>query len=142
MAAPFWDNDAVATFTGMKRGNDKFDLLRAVLDSIIFQVKLVLATMEEVSGLTIEIVRVDGGVSKNKELMRALATLLDKKIIVNEVEELSAMGVAMLANATISLKNVKQETIFPSEKKSIILKYKKWKRFLKKEVDDNITNNK
>ena len=126
----------------MKRGNDKFDLLRAVLDSIIFQVKLVLATMEEVSGLTIEIVRVDGGVSKNKELMRALATLLDKKIIVNEDEQLSAMGVAMLANATISLKNVKQETIFPSEKKSIILKYKKWKRFLKKEVDDNITNNK
>lgn len=142
LAAPFWENDAAATFTGMKRGNDKFDLLRAVLDSIIFQVKLVLATMEEVSGLTIEIVRVDGGVSKNKELMRALATLLDKKIIVNEVEELSAMGVAMLANATISLKNVKQKTIFPSQKKSIILKYEKWKRFLKKEVDDNITNNK
>lgn len=139
LASPFWNKEAIATFIGMKRDSNKYDLLRAILESIIFQIKSVIEIMEEVTGETIKVIRVDGGVSKNKRLMQNLATLLDKTLIVNDIEELSAMGVASLANQNILSQNHQQEQILSSGQKNILLKYQKWKRFIDELVDTQAT---
>lgn len=131
MGAPYWNNALTAGFFGMKRTTSHQDLLKAVLESLIFQIKAVVDVMEEVSGLLLHKVYVDGGVSKNQELMKLLATLLNKEIIVSEIEEFSAFGVAILANPTIATRKLVQTTIAPSPNQADIrLKYEKWKRLI------------
>lgn len=132
MGAPFWNNTMTAGFLGMKRTTTQLDMLQAVLESLVFQIKAVIDVMEEVSEQEINKVFVDGGISKNRSLMSLLATLLNKEVIVSEVEEFSALGVAKLANDKLDVTLINQEKISPLvEEVDIRLKYEKWKRYMK-----------
>ncbi|MBM7709733.1 FGGY-family carbohydrate kinase [Enterococcus lemanii] len=127
MGAPYWNNQMTASFLGMKRTTTQTDLLKAVLESLIFQIKSVIDTMEEVSQLTIPQVFVDGGISKNKALMAQLATLLNKKVIVSDIEEYSAIGTLRMATGNIPITTVGEQVYFPINGDTIIKnKYKKW----------------
>lgn len=132
LAAPEWNNKVTASFVGLKRTTTQADCLRAILESIIFQVKAVLDVMEEVTKYDVQCVHVDGGVIKNKSLMKRLATLLGKTVVLNDVEELSAIGVASLLN-DYKIQNVaKQKMIEPGlDQKKLIQKYQKWNRLIK-----------
>lgn len=137
LGAPFWDNTQTAAFRGIKRTTTQEELLRAVLESIIFQIKAVIDVMEEISSQPINQVFVDGGVSKNRPLMCLLATLLNKEVIVSEVEEFSALGVAMLADPTIQWE-IPQEKFLPSMNQTKIHgTYQKWKRLIERELNGN-----
>ncbi|WP_086348018.1 FGGY-family carbohydrate kinase [Candidatus Enterococcus clewellii] len=137
LGAPFWKNTETAAFNGITRTTTQEELLRAVLESIIFQIKAVLDVMEEVSNQPINQVFIDGGVSKNRPLMSLLATLLNKEVIVSEVEEFSALGVAMLAEPTIQWE-IPQERFQPSIKqKEVYGTYQKWKRLIEQELSDS-----
>lgn len=131
MGAPFWNNQLSATFFEIARETTKKELFRAVLESLIFQVKAVIDTMEEVATCKINKIYVDGGISKNHLLMEMMATLLNKEIIVSEIEEFSAMGVAKMANEQLQSLTIKETYIQENKKyKGTLLKYKKWKRFI------------
>lgn len=132
LGAPFWQKDATASFIGMKMATDKYDLLRAVLESMIFQVKSVIDVMEEVAGIKINEIKIDGGVTKNKRLMQLLANLLNKEIIINNIEEQSAFGALTAANQNITLMAHKDTVVAPikNEQQSIIKKYQKWQRLM------------
>lgn len=131
MGAPFWHNQLTASFLGMKRTTTQQDLLRAVLESILFQIKAVIDVMEEVSGRMINHVMIDGGMSKNHPLMTMLATLLHKEVIVSEVEEFSAIGTMTLARPQQMAHPWRQERIQPeADQATIRLKYEKWKRLI------------
>ncbi|MGH1630835.1 glycerol kinase [Enterococcus sp. DIV0421] len=133
MGAPFWDNTMTASFVGMKRTTTTHELLKAVLESIIFQIKAVIDVMEEVAERLINQVMIDGGVSKNRALMSLLATLINKPVIVSEVEEFSAIGTMLVANPTMNEPAIQQTTIVPQAEQAVIrLKYEKWKRFIEK----------
>ena len=92
MGAPFWKQELAAAFIGMRRSTKKEDLLRAVLESIIFQIRAVIDSMESVSKTKIQTVKVDGGMINNHKLMEQLAILLNKDVELNAIEELSAIG--------------------------------------------------
>jgi glycerol kinase len=109
------------------------ELLKAVLESIIFQIKAVIDVMEEVAERLINQVMIDGGVSKNRALMSLLATLINKPVIVSEVEEFSAIGTMLVAKPTMNEPAIQQTTIVPQAEQAVIrLKYEKWKRFIEK----------
>lgn len=130
MGAPYWDNQMTASFLGMKRTTTQTDLLKAVLESLIFQIKSVIDTMEEVSQLTIPQVFVDGGISKNKALMAQLATLLNKKVIVNDIEEYSAIGTLRMATGNMPITAVGEQVYFPSTDVRIKEKYEQWEEYV------------
>lgn len=135
LGAPFWENTQTAVFSGITRMTTQAELLRAVLESIIFQIKAVIDVMEEVANQPINQVFIDGGVSKNKPLMGLLATLLNKEVIVSEVEEFSALGVAMLAEPTTQWE-IPQEKFQPSVIETEIHgTYQKWKRLIEQELN-------
>lgn len=128
LGAPYWNNEATAAFLGMNRTTTQRELLRSVLESIIFQIKSVLDVMEEISDSSIKRILVDGGMVKNRLLMGTMATLLNREIIISEIEEFSGMGVAILANPKIIQKKFKQEHFLPnSDKSSIYTRYELWK---------------
>lgn len=97
LATPFWKSDAKASFVGMARSSTKSQLIRAAFDSIAFQIKAVIDEIERNAKIKIESIKIDGGASKNKELLQLIADTLQKKIITEEVEEMSALGVLLMS---------------------------------------------
>ncbi|MGX6979377.1 FGGY-family carbohydrate kinase [Vagococcus elongatus] len=131
LGSPYWDNEVPGGFIGVRRTTTKYDLLCSILESIVFQVKAVLNVMEEVSGIAIAKVKVDGGVTKNLKLMEEMATLLNKCIFVNDIEELSAMGALIISGETKETIDWYYQVVNPStENQEIIQKYEKWEKLV------------
>jgi glycerol kinase len=69
LGAPYWDQYVRGTITGLTRGSTRAHIVRAVLESIAYQTMDVIDTMQYDSGFNVNILRVDGGASKNEFLM-------------------------------------------------------------------------
>src|SRR5205807_7169734 len=63
LGAPYWDQYARGSVSGLTRGTTAGHIARAALEGIAFQVADVLAVMKEDSGIAMEGLRVDGGAS-------------------------------------------------------------------------------
>lgn len=97
LGAPYWDQHARGTITGLTRGTNKSHIARAALESIAYQTMDVLKAMEADAGINIAELRVDGGATANDLLMQFQADLLKSKVIRPEVTEVTAIGAAYLA---------------------------------------------
>lgn len=97
LGAPYWNQEARGTITGITRGTNKSHIARAALESIAYQTMDVLNAMQADAGTPIKELRVDGGVTANNLLMQFQADLLNCKVIRPEVTEVTAIGAAYLA---------------------------------------------
>jgi glycerol kinase len=97
MGAPYWDADARGTVVGITRGTTKAHFVRAALESIAYQSKDLLDAMEKDSGSQIPSLKADGGASANSFLMQFQADLMNRRVILPEVGETTALGAAYLA---------------------------------------------
>jgi len=112
LGAPYWDDECRGAIFGLNRGTSKEHFIQAVLNSIALQTKDVFKTIEEETGITIECLKVDGGATSNNYLMQYQANILNRKIILPECLETTALGVAYLAGLASgyfsSLENIKK----------------------------------
>ena len=97
LGAPYWDQYARGTITGITRGTTAAHLARAALDGIAFQVADVLEVMRQDSGIAMNSLRVDGGASANDMLMQFQADILQVPVVRPKVIETTALGAAYLA---------------------------------------------
>lgn len=97
LGAPYWNQDARGTITGLTRGANKSHIARAALESIAYQTMDVLNAMQADAALPITELRVDGGATANNLLMQFQADLLNCKVIRPKVTEVTAIGAAYLA---------------------------------------------
>jgi glycerol kinase len=97
LGAPYWDQYARGTITGITRGTTAAHLARAALDGIAFQVADVLDVMKQDSGIAMNGLRVDGGASKNDMLMQFQADILQVPVVRPKAIETTALGAAYLA---------------------------------------------
>ena len=100
LGAPYWDNNARACLSGMSRSARKAHVVRAALEAIAYQIKDLIDLMAEGSEVSLKELRVDGGPTRNNFLMQFQADMLNGAIVRTEVEEVSALGVAMMAGLT------------------------------------------
>lgn len=126
LGAPFWNQEMRASFIGMCRSTKKEDLLRAVLESIIFQIRAVIDAMEAVAKTKIQKIKVDGGMINNRRLMELMASLLNKDLELKSVEELSAIGCLKLTGSELSPKLFISEKIEAVKAPALEEKYQKW----------------
>ncbi|MFP4059597.1 MAG: glycerol kinase GlpK [Bacteroidales bacterium] len=103
LGAPYWNNKARALITGMDRGARKEHVVRAALEAIAFQIKDVIDRMTRKSGIALQELRVDGGPTGNSFLMQFQADMLDSTIHISNIEEASALGVALMGGITSSI---------------------------------------
>ena len=101
MGAPYWDPDARGATLGITRGTSKAHFVRAAIESIAYQSRDLLVAMERDSGAAIPFIKADGGASANSFLMQFQADILDKPVILPEVNEVTALGAAYLAGLKI-----------------------------------------
>ncbi len=97
LGAPHWKMDAKAAILGLTFGCDKNHIVRAALESIPYQIKDVIAAMEQDSKIKLKELRVDGGITSNQFVMQFLADLLKTNVVNIGMEEVSALGAAYLA---------------------------------------------
>ncbi|MGQ5708471.1 glycerol kinase GlpK [Lactobacillus sp. PSON] len=101
LGAPYWDSEARGAIFGVTRGTTNNDLIKATLQSLAYQTRDVVDTMQNDSGITIPTLRVDGGASNNNYLMQFQSDILNTKIERAKVLETTGMGVAFLAGLAV-----------------------------------------
>lgn len=101
LGTPYWDAEARGAVFGLTRGTNNYDLIKATLQSIAYQTRDVVDTMQQDSGIEIPTLRVDGGASNNNYLMQFQADILGKKIKRAKLLETTGLGVAYLAGLAV-----------------------------------------
>ncbi len=74
--APYWRSDARGAIVGLARYNDNGHLARATLEAICYQSRDVVEAMEQDSGVHLDVLKVDGGVTANDLCMQIQADVL------------------------------------------------------------------
>lgn len=97
LGTPYWDSEARGSIFGLTRGTSKEHFIRATIESLAYQTKDVLDTMEKDSGVDVEILRVDGGAVSNEFLMQFQSDLLNLPVELAKLNETTALGAAFLA---------------------------------------------
>ena len=97
LGAPHWDDQARGLVSGLTRGSTLQQLARAAIESIAYQVHDVFEAMQASAGGALSVLMVDGGVTRNEQLMQFQADILGVPVQRNDTAELSAVGAAYLA---------------------------------------------
>jgi glycerol kinase len=103
--APYWRSDARGAIVGLSRFNTNAHLARATLESICYQSRDVAEAMEKDSGVTLEVLKVDGGVTANELCMQIQADVLGVEVSRPVVAETTALGAAYAAGLAVGFWN-------------------------------------
>ena len=97
LGTPYWDDDARGAVFGLTRGSDDRHFVRAALESVAYQCRDVFEVMKQETGLSIPVLKVDGGATANNFLMQFQSDILNTKIDLPECLQTTALGGAFLA---------------------------------------------
>jgi glycerol kinase len=99
--APYWKESARGVIAGLTRYANKGHLARAVLEATAFQSREVVEAMEKDSGISLESLRVDGGMVSNDLLMQFQADILNREVVRPVIQETTALGAAYAAGLAV-----------------------------------------
>ncbi len=101
LGAPYWDQYARGSISGLTRGVNKYHIIRAMLESVAYQVNDVFNAMEKDSGIGLRSLRADGGGSANNFIMQMQADICAVPVFRPTCIETTAMGAAYLAGLAV-----------------------------------------
>ena len=101
LGAPYWNSDAQGSVFGLTRGTTREDFVKATLQSIAYQVRDIIETMQNDSGIDIPVLKVDGGAAMNDFLLQFQADILGIEIARATNLETTALGAALLAGLAV-----------------------------------------
>ncbi|GAA3937775.1 glycerol kinase GlpK [Actinomadura viridis] len=99
--APYWRSDARGAIVGLSRYNTNAHLARATLEAICYQSRDVVEAMREDSGVSLDVLKVDGGVTANELCMQLQADILGVPVSRPVVAETTALGAAYAAGLAV-----------------------------------------
>ena len=99
--APYWRSDARGAIVGLSRYNTNAHLARATLEAICYQSRDVVEAMAKDSGVDLEVLKVDGGVTANALCMQIQADVLGVPVSRPVVAETTALGAAYAAGLAV-----------------------------------------
>lgn len=113
LAAPYWNQYARGSISGISRGTTAAHIARAALEGIAFQTMDVVNAMVRDAGMELKELRVDGGAAANNLLMQFQADILHTTVIRPKVIETTALGAAYLAGLAVGywkdIEEIKQQ---------------------------------
>ena len=95
--APYWRPDARGAILGLSRYDTDAHLARATLEAICYQSRDIVEAMRQDSGMPLELLKVDGGVTANQLCMQLQADVLGVPVSKPVVSETTALGAAYAA---------------------------------------------
>ncbi|MBG9981654.1 glycerol kinase GlpK [Aerococcaceae bacterium DSM 111020] len=101
LGAPYWNSNARGSVFGLTRGTSREDFVKATLQSLAYQTRDIIDTMELDTGVPINILKVDGGAAMNDYLMQFQSDILGMDIARAQNLETTALGAAFLAGLAV-----------------------------------------
>ena len=103
LGAPYWDSDARGAVFGLTRGTTREDFVKATLQAVAYQVRDIIDTMKNDTGIAIPVLKVDGGAANNDLLMQFQADILNTSVQRAQNLETTALGAAFLAGLAVGI---------------------------------------
>ena len=103
LGTPYWDYEARGTLLGLSRGTRRAHVVRAVLEGIAQRAADLVEAAERDSGLAIEALRIDGGMTANPTFVQAVADATGRRVDVSSEMEATTLGAAFLAGIAIGV---------------------------------------
>jgi glycerol kinase len=103
--APYWRSDARGAIVGLSRFNTSAHIARATLEAICYQSKDVVDAMAKDSGVNLDVLKVDGGITANDLAMQIQSDVLGVDVSKPVVAETTALGAAYAAGLAVGFWN-------------------------------------
>ncbi len=120
LGAPSWDFGARGAIFGIDAASQPSHLLRALLEGIAQRGVDLIETAESDSGMPIQKVRVDGGMSTNTTFLQALADSSGRTVIAAPEVECTALGAAFMAGVGVGVWSSVEETADLRDARSVV----------------------
>lgn len=101
LGTPRWDYGARGALLGLTRGSTRAHVVRAVLEGVAERGADLVEAAEHDSGVTLDSLRIDGGMSANSVFVQHLADATRTPVAVAPVKEATALGAGFLAGLAI-----------------------------------------
>ncbi len=101
LGTPRWDYGARGTLLGLTRGSGRPQIVRAVLEGIAHRGADLVESAEADAHTTIDVLRVDGGMSRNPTFVQALSDAAQKPVEISPVCEATALGAGFMAGLAV-----------------------------------------
>mgnify|MGYP006165459665 FL=1 len=95
LGAPYWDPDARGAILGLTRGTGRDEVVTATLQSAAYQTRDLVSAIAD-DGISLDVIRVDGGMVANDWFLQFLADILDTPVERSANVESTVLGVAYL----------------------------------------------
>ncbi|MGC8517061.1 MAG: glycerol kinase GlpK [Steroidobacteraceae bacterium] len=110
LGAPYWDPEARGAILGLTRATERGQIVRAGLDSVVYQTRDLLDAMAA-DGVAPGLLKVDGGMARNGLFLQRLADILGVPIRRPKVAEATAWGAACLAGLGCGMFNSTEDLV-------------------------------
>lgn len=101
LGTPWWDYGARGALLGITRGTTRAHVVRAVLEGVAQRGADLVEAAEADTGLTLDRLRVDGGMSANPTFVQAVADATGRPVEVSPEREATTLGAGFLAGLAI-----------------------------------------
>ena len=99
--APYWKTTARGVIVGLTRYANKGHLARAVLEATAFQTREVVEAMERDSGISLDVLRTDGGMVDDDLLMQFQADILNRSVVRPVIKQTTALVASYAAGLAV-----------------------------------------
>ena len=110
LSFPYWSS-AKGSIFGLTLNTKKEHIIRAVLEGICYRIKDIVDGIIEDTGVDVNRIKADGGVSQNKFILQFLADILGMEVEHSADFETTALGAAFIAGLNVGLWKSKEELL-------------------------------
>ena len=144
LGAPYWDMYARGAIFGLTRDTTDKHLIKATLESLAYQTRDIIESMQKDAGYSLKTLKVDGGAAANDYLMQFQSDILQAHVERPSVIESTAQGAAYLAGIQSGLWTIHDlarfrdlDAVFKPKKNSELATslYAQWKKAIKRTMN-------
>ena len=103
LGTPRWDYGARGALFGLTRGTTRAQVVRAVLEGVAQRGADLVDAARAETGMSIDVLRVDGGMSANEVFIQAVADATQCRVEVAPMKEATSLGAAFLAGLELGI---------------------------------------
>jgi len=100
--APYWNSEVTGTICGLTLHSKKEHICRAFLEGVCFQSQDVFGAMEADSGIKLNRLQVDGGMTVNNLMLQIQSNISQIEVARPSMTETTALGAALAAGLAVS----------------------------------------
>jgi glycerol kinase len=101
LASPWWQPTASGKLEGLRLSTGRAQVVTAVLEGIAAQVAVIIDAIDSDLGTSIHALRADGGLTRSRRLMQAVADIIQRPVVLGHETNVTARGAAALGAASL-----------------------------------------